>query len=107
MWADEPVYIHRHSGLGDAAPEWVAYLELSEGATRVCMRGVTAVSPAWLPRLAPALCDRLQPLTEPPPRFDPRHDDVLCVVAPLFGPRSWPLPPQASAPAQRSRTWGR
>ena len=74
----------------------MAYLELAE-TSRVYMKGATAVAPAWLPRLAPAMCDRLQPLSEPPPRYDAAADDILCVVSPLFGPRAWPLPPQVSA----------
>ena len=97
MWHDAPLYIHPHSCLRDAVPDWVAYLELAE-TSRVYMKGITAISPGWLPRLAPPLCDRLQPLQEPPPRYDSKADDIVCVVAPLFGPHSWPLPPQASRP---------
>jgi ATP-dependent RNA helicase DHX37/DHR1 len=82
-----------HSSLRDEAPEWVAYLELAES-SRIYMKGLTVISPSWLTRLSPAMCDRLQPMQEPPPRYDSKADDILCVIAPLFGPHSWALPPQ-------------
>jgi hypothetical protein len=93
MWTNEVVYIHQHSCMRAEPPLWVVYLELS-AKTRVYMKGVAPISPQWLPELALSMCDRLGPVADPPPRYDAQKDDMLCVIAPIFGPRNWEIPPK-------------
>jgi len=90
---DEMVFLHAHSCLKAEAPDWVCFLELSE-TKKVYMKGVSAVSPSWLFKIAPSMCSRYDPLPDPPPRYDDKADEVQAVVAPLYGPRNWDLPPQ-------------
>lgn len=75
------------------APEWVCYLELSE-TRKVYMKGVSAIAPSWLHRIAPSMCSRSDPLPDPPPRYDSKMDTVQAVISPLYGPLNWDLPPQ-------------
>ena len=55
-----------------------------------------AVDARWLPRLATFHTRLSAPLTEPPPRYSPEQDAVLCDRTGTFGPRRWPLPGEAT-----------
>eukprot|EP00277_Geminigera_cryophila_P032692 CAMPEP_0173124784 /NCGR_PEP_ID=MMETSP1102-20130122/55925_1 /TAXON_ID=49646 /ORGANISM="Geminigera sp., Strain Caron Lab Isolate" /LENGTH=1042 /DNA_ID=CAMNT_0014033323 /DNA_START=324 /DNA_END=3453 /DNA_ORIENTATION=+ len=90
---DNHVFVHQHSCMRKQPAEWICFLELSE-TSRVYMKGVTPIQAKWLPRLAPSMVERTQPLEVPPVRYDAQKDDLMCVTAPLFGQHGWELPPQ-------------
>lgn len=88
---DEPTYLHPTSSVFRESPSWVVYCELVQ-TSRPYMRGVTAVSPEWLPIQAMSLCTFSKPLEDPPPWYDQSNDKVMCWVSPSFGPHLWSLP---------------
>ncbi|KAI0078278.1 P-loop containing nucleoside triphosphate hydrolase protein [Panus rudis PR-1116 ss-1] len=89
MGIAEDVYIHPSSVLANVAPpECVVFLEVVR-TSRVYIKGVTVVNPAWLPTLGKALCTYSKPVM---------NKDGESMVIPRFGPHGWELPPiKASA----------
>jgi ATP-dependent RNA helicase DHX37/DHR1 len=47
----------------------VAYQEIFE-TSKLYMRGVTVIDPAWLPTFCESQCNFSQPLPDPEPRYD-------------------------------------
>lgn len=96
MEVDGPVYLSPHSALQRETPAYVAYHDLyesgAEGSGRMYMRNVVVIEAAWLPLYAAKQCTFSQPLSEPPPRYDPAEDAVKCHRSATFGPHLWPLP---------------
>ncbi|KAK4755005.1 hypothetical protein SAY87_008762 [Trapa incisa] len=87
----ETVFLHRWSSLSSSAPEFLVYSELLE-TKRPYMHGATSVKSDWLIKYASSLCSFSSPLMDPKPFYDPQTDQVLCWVAPSFGPYLWELP---------------
>jgi hypothetical protein len=97
---EQPAFIHPASVLRRAAPEWIVYQEMfetapKEGSTsgRVLMRGITEISPGWLPTYCPGLCRPGPALETPAPRYCPASGQPLATYRGTFGPQAWPLPP--------------
>lgn len=92
---EEPVFLPKSSVLRIDKPEWVAYQDIFESSTnnKMFMRGVTAVEPDWLSRLAPKLCTFSAPLANPAPYYDADRDRVMCYANATFGRADWDLPP--------------
>lgn len=88
---EDPVFIHSSCVLRKTCPEWVVYQEIYE-TNKMYMRGVTTIEPEWLPKFAPSLCQLGEPLTDPPPRYDPETGKVMCSMAGTFGRAGWKLP---------------
>lgn len=88
---ESPVFLHSNSVLRKEQPEWVVYQEIYE-TNKTYMRGVTAIEPEWLPVFAPGLCNVSEPMMEPPPRYEPETDKLLCHMSSTFGRSGWPLP---------------
>ncbi|CAD1475900.1 unnamed protein product, partial [Heterotrigona itama] len=91
MDMEDPVFMHSSCVLRKTCPEWVVYQEIYE-TNKMYMRGVTAIEPEWLPKFAPSLCHLGEPLTDPPPRYDPETGKVMCSMAGTFGRAGWKLP---------------
>jgi len=56
------------------------------------MHGVTSVKPGWLVKYASSLCTFSAPLEDPKPYYEPKNDQVLCYVSPIFSRHNWELP---------------
>eukprot|EP00741_Cyanophora_paradoxa_P005875 tig00000113_g5693.t1 len=106
----EPAFIHPSSFVCGAPPDFLVYREIIR-TSRPYMRGVTAISPDWLPRLAgPTLVQLGPPLDAPPPRYDAESDGAVCWRQPTYGPRGWELPPVRGPhpdPQRRCALFGR
>lgn len=86
----EDVFIHPSSALfHQNPPEYVAFQEVVRG-TKIWIKNLTVVNPAWLAQLGPALCTFSKPIPIPPTIKDIKAGEVL--VIPKFGP-GWELPP--------------
>ncbi|KAL0267173.1 UNVERIFIED_CONTAM: hypothetical protein PYX00_009521 [Menopon gallinae] len=88
---EEPIFLHSSSVLKKEMPEWVVYQEVYE-TNKMYMRGVTAIEPEWLPMYAPNMCNLSEPLSDPPPRYDPVTGKVHCRVNGTFGRAALTLP---------------
>lgn len=104
----EPIYIHPSSFMTAQAPEYVVYHEIIRSATKGVhyMRGVTRIKPSWLYEFGPTLSALSQPLSTPPPRYDPQTGDVKCFAKVTYGiVNTWQLPMQlVSYPEGRARS---
>jgi len=89
---EQQVFVHQASVLRQASPTWVVYQELFETKDKVVMRGVTEISPEWLPTFCPGLCSMGAPLPSPSPRYCSSTGRVLASFLGTFGPCAWPLP---------------
>jgi len=89
---EQQVFIHQTSVLRQASPTWVVYQELFETKDKIVMRGVTEISPEWLPTFCPGLCSLGAPLESPSPRYCSSSGRVLASFQGTFGPCAWPLP---------------
>lgn len=93
---EEPVHMHSCSILKKKQPEWVVFQEVYEtrngDATKMFVRGITAIEPEWLLKFAPGLCNFGKPLEDPEPRYDADEDKIYCHVKATFGRSGWPLP---------------
>ncbi|KAG9051688.1 putative ATP-dependent RNA helicase DHR1 [Tulasnella sp. UAMH 9824] len=90
MEIDEDVFIHPSSVIfHDTPPEWVVFQEVVR-TSRVYVKGITVINPAWLPTLGPSLCTYSKPLGLPDSMKKLGAD--LKIVTPRFGPHGWPLP---------------
>ena len=87
---DQLVFIHNNSVLRQAGPDWVVYQDLFETPARIVMRGVTAISPEWLPVFCPSLVRLGSPLSEPAPSYS--EQTVRASYQGTFGPQTWQLP---------------
>jgi len=90
---EQQVFIHQASIHKQACPTWVVYQELFETKDKIVMRGVTEISPEWLPTFCPGLCSMGLPLPTPPPHYCSSTGRVLASFEGTFGPCAWPLPP--------------
>ncbi|XP_031371307.1 probable ATP-dependent RNA helicase kurz isoform X2 [Apis dorsata] len=81
---EDPVFLHSSCVLRKICPEWVVYQEIYE-TNKMYMRGVTAIESEWLPKFAPSLCQLGDPLTNPPPRYDPETGKIMCSITGTFG----------------------
>lgn len=57
------------------------------------MKGITTISPSWLPNLSKNLCSIPKILSEPKPTYEPTKDVLLCHARPSYS-GGWNLPPQ-------------
>jgi len=89
---EQQVFIHQASVHTLDAPTWVVYQELFEVKDKIVMRGVTEISPEWLPIFCPDLCNMGEPLADPPPRYCTSTGMILASYKGTFGPCAWPLP---------------
>jgi len=89
---EEQVFIHQASIHRQASPTWVVYQELFETKDKVVMRGVTEISPEWLPTFCPGLCSLGPPLSTPSPNYCSTTGRVMASFLGTFGPCAWPLP---------------
>ncbi|KAG8862402.1 putative ATP-dependent RNA helicase DHR1 [Tulasnella sp. 330] len=90
MGIEEDVYIHPSSTLfQQAAPEWIVYQDVVR-TSKVWLRGVTVINPAWLPTLGPSLCTFSKPLDLP--ASAKKLGSEVHIVTPHFGPQRWCLP---------------
>ncbi|MCO5612256.1 hypothetical protein L7F22_066520 [Adiantum nelumboides] len=89
----EKVYVHPSSSLRKHAPDYVVFNELVR-TSRPYMKSITSVDAQWLVTYAIALCTFSKPLSDPPPCYDSKTDDICCWVSPSFGPHMWKLPLQ-------------
>lgn len=93
---EEPVHMHSCSILKKKQPEWIVYQEVYEtrngDATKMFVRGITAIEPEWLLKFVPGLCNYGNALEEPEPRYDAEEDKIYCHVKATFGRSGWPLP---------------
>ncbi|KAL4251928.1 hypothetical protein ABKN59_002637 [Abortiporus biennis] len=81
---DEDVFIHPSSVLANSSPpEFVVFLEVVR-TSRVYIKGVTAIHPAWLSTLGKSQCTFSKPL---------KNKEGVEMVIPHFGPGGWELPP--------------
>merc|ERR1712137_819327 len=92
-----PVYIHPTSILFQQKPlpEYVVFTELHQTERRTYIKGVTAISPSWLPNLSKNLCEVTKVLAAPEPSYDSAHDAVMCTARPSYS-GGWRLPPQVT-----------
>ncbi|KAI9465501.1 P-loop containing nucleoside triphosphate hydrolase protein [Lactarius psammicola] len=80
----EDVYIHPSSVLAMASPpDFVVYHEVVR-TSRIWLKGLTLVNPAWLLALGKTLCTFSKP-------FKDKAGHMM--VTPKFGPDGWELPP--------------
>ncbi|KAI9443209.1 P-loop containing nucleoside triphosphate hydrolase protein [Lactarius indigo] len=80
----EDVYLHSSSVLATTSPpEFVVYHEVVR-TSRVWLKGLTLINPAWLPTLGKTLCTFSKPLKDKAGHM---------MVTPKFGPDGWELPP--------------
>ncbi|KAG9013562.1 putative ATP-dependent RNA helicase DHR1 [Tulasnella sp. 427] len=87
---DEDVFIHPSSVVfHNSPPEWIVFQEVVR-TSKVYVKGVTVINPAWLPSLGPTLCTYSKPLDLPASMKKLGAD--LKIVTPRFGPRGWQLP---------------
>uniref|UniRef100_A0A1B6MBY0 Uncharacterized protein n=1 Tax=Graphocephala atropunctata TaxID=36148 RepID=A0A1B6MBY0_9HEMI len=88
---EDVVYLSTTSVLYKSAPDWIVYQEIFQ-TDKMYFRGVTAIEPEWLPAYAPILCNMSNPLSEPPPRYDPDVGAPFCHFSGTFGRSGWTLP---------------
>ncbi|KAH9065425.1 P-loop containing nucleoside triphosphate hydrolase protein [Lactarius vividus] len=80
----EDVYIHPSSVLAtNSPPDFVVYHEVVR-TSRIWLKGLTLINPAWLPALGKTLCTFSKP-------FKDKAGHMM--VTPKFGPDGWELPP--------------
>ncbi|KAF5369365.1 hypothetical protein D9758_002690 [Tetrapyrgos nigripes] len=89
LGVNEDVFIHPSSVLADVSPpEYVVFNELIR-TSKVWIKGVTAINPAWLSSLGKtSLCTFSKPF---------KNSAGVMMVTPHFGPDGWPLPPVKTA----------
>ncbi|CAL1713077.1 unnamed protein product [Somion occarium] len=91
MGISEDVYIHPSSVLANMPPpDFVVYLEVVR-TSRIFIKGVTTVNPAWLWSLGKTLCTLSKPV---------QNKDGESMVIPRFGPEGWELPPIKASSVQ-------
>lgn len=90
-----PVYLHPTSVLfkQKPLPEYVVFTELHSTPKKTYMKGITVISPSWLPNLSKNLCDITKVLPSPEPKYDSQKDILLCHTRPSYS-GGWSLPPQ-------------
>ncbi|XP_020803504.1 probable ATP-dependent RNA helicase kurz [Drosophila serrata] len=93
---EEPAFLHASSVLRQKAPEWVVYQEAYElqngDATKMFIRGITAIEPEWLLLYVPLLCNVREVREDPAPRYDEASGRIFCYVDATFGKAGWDLP---------------
>ncbi|KAG8898401.1 putative ATP-dependent RNA helicase DHR1 [Tulasnella sp. 403] len=90
MDIDEDVFIHPSSVVYHGTPpDWIVYQDIVRS-SRVWMKGITTINPAWLPTLGPTFCTFSKPLDLPLSLRKIGAD--IKVVTPHFGPHRWQLP---------------
>ena len=93
---EEPVFMHSCSILKKKQPEWVVYQECYEtrngDATKMFVRGITAIEPEWLLKFANGLCNYGSALEEPEPHYNADDDKIYCHVRATYGRSGWQLP---------------
>ena len=89
------MYIHPTSVLfrQKPLPDYVVYTELHKTPKKTYIKGITVISPSWLPNLSKNLCDVNKVLPTPEPYFDAQKDVLMCHTRPAFS-GGWSLPPQ-------------
>src|SRR5690606_35099403 len=99
LFSKYDVYIHPRSGLyGNQPPEMVTYQDLQRTIklvedenkpSKIYLRGITAVEPKWLPRLANGT-GLIRSSKERIIKVDDKTQKAITEVT--FGPGYWPLP---------------
>ena len=81
---EEVVHLPSSSVLYYENPEFVVFQEVTE-TTKLFMRGVCAVDPAWFPHVLPEYCTFHDPLDDPPPAINDATGCVQCHVTCTYG----------------------
>lgn len=93
---EEPVFLHSGSVLRNTRPEWVIYQEIYElrngDATKMFMRGVTAIEPDWLLVYAKTLCNIKTIKEDPVPKYNEKTGKIYCFCEATFGKSGWEIP---------------
>jgi ATP-dependent RNA helicase DHX37/DHR1 len=92
---NRPVFLHPSSALHKTASEFIVYNDLIQTQKRPYVVGATTVEPSWLLQSECLLEGMDRVLDDPIPRYAPNRDQVVCWVAPRFGPHLWELPLKA------------
>jgi|TARA_X000000368_G_scaffold198547_1_gene156713 ATP-dependent RNA helicase DHX37/DHR1 len=92
---NRPVFLHPSSALHKTASEFIVYNDLIQTQKRPYVVGATRVEPSWLLQSDCLLEGMDRVLDDPIPRYAPNRDQVVCWVAPRFGPHLWELPLKA------------
>ena len=93
--SNRPVFLHPSSALHKSASEFIVYNDLIQTQKRPYVVGATTVEPSWLLQSECLLEGMDRVLDDPIPRYAPNRDQVVCWVAPRFGPHLWELPLKA------------
>ena len=106
----EPVFMHSSAVLKQKLPEWVIYQEAYEiqngDATKMFIRGITAIEPEWLLLYVPLMCNIRSIKEEPLPRYKPEDGKVYCFVDATFGKVGWELPlTEIEMPIEEKAFW--
>lgn len=93
---EDPVFMHSSSVLRSSRPEWVVYQEIYElqngDATRMFMRGVTAIEPEWLLVYAKSVCNIKAIKEDPQPKYNAGNGKIYCFCEATFGKSGWEIP---------------
>lgn len=96
MDLEEPVFVHSSSVLKQISPDWVIYQEAYEiqngDATKMFIRGITAIEPEWLLLYVPLLCNIRAIKEDPLPKYNPTDGKIYCFVDATFGKVGWEIP---------------
>ena len=88
----EDIYIHPTSCVFKKSPPMVVFQELVQ-TSKVYMKGVTEITdPLALGAFGQNMCTFSKPVENPPPKYLPLEDRIVCYAYPRFGDRSWELP---------------
>ena len=91
--AGAPVaFMHPNSVLARAGPEFVVFTGVVKGAKRPYLECATPIEADWLAELAPGMVTLGSPLSDPPPHYDARRDEVCCFREASLTARGWLLP---------------
>ncbi|ELU07825.1 hypothetical protein CAPTEDRAFT_170843 [Capitella teleta] len=88
---DDPVFIHPTSVLYKSDAEYIVYQSV-EDASKLYMKGISAIQAEWLPIFAPSRCNFSKPLEHPAPRYQLSSGKVLCHSTSTCGPHGWQIP---------------
>lgn len=92
----EAVFLHSSSVLRANRPEWVVYQEIYEiqngDATKMFMRGVTAIESEWLLVYAKNLCTIKSIKDDPAPTYNANNGKIYCFCEATFGKAAWEIP---------------
>ena len=104
--SDRLIWLPTDSPLGRLRPRpgYIAFLEIVAHGKRPRFARASAIDPAWLVEITPALIRLSPPILEPMPRYDAAADATLCWQTPTYGHAGWTLP-VVPRPPPRTPAW--